>query len=70
MSLRIVGHDYSAENLKKQEQRSLEYAQQLKEKLEAIGVEGRRLSAYGLGSLAPGRKNANKARIELILLNN
>ncbi|WP_460226863.1 DUF4892 domain-containing protein [Aurantivibrio infirmus] len=75
LKLRIVGHDYSANNLSAQTQRSLHIAKQLREKLIAAGIKDDRIEAHGVGSLAPakgaGRRDvdedsANQFRLEII----
>lgn len=66
--MRLVGHDYESGELSAQKERSLSYAQQV---LEAILKNGndadrQRLSAHGVGSLAPAG-GSRQARIVLLL---
>jgi len=53
LSIRIVGHDYSPQDLSLQTQRSLYLAKQFQEKLIAAGVNANRVESHGVGSLAP-----------------
>lgn len=62
LSLRIVGHDYSARPPKEQVERSRRLAEQLRGELIAAGIAEDRLEAHGIGSLAPSRMGAGRER--------
>lgn len=66
--MRLVGHDYQSGELSAQKERSLNYAQQVLETLVKDGKEldRQRLSAHGVGSLAPAG-GSRQARIVLLL---
>lgn len=66
--LRLVGHDYESGELSAQKERSLGYAQQALEAIvkEAKDIDRQRLSAHGVGSLAPAG-GSRQARIVLLL---
>lgn len=53
LKLKVVGHDYSEVDDAVREQKSLAYAQALIDALVEQGVNENRLSAHGLGGLAP-----------------
>lgn len=61
----IVGHDYGRGTLDKQRQRSLLYAEKMREIFIAHGVKAEILTAHGVGSLAP-RGGAATSRVEII----
>lgn len=64
--LAIVGHNYQSVPLAEQQQRSLVHAQVIEKQLVDAGVSARRLSSYGLGSLAPAGREGD-GRVELVL---
>lgn len=64
----LVGHDYGAGTLEEQRRHSLGYAEQVREKLKARGVEEERIQVFGLGSLAPAGKGERSARVEVVRL--
>jgi hypothetical protein len=49
----IVGHDFGRGGETERQARSLQYAQAIKERLQALGMDESRLAAYGVGGLAP-----------------
>jgi Domain of unknown function (DUF4892) len=51
--LAIVGHNYQALPLDEQKQRSLIYAELIRQQLQDAGVKPERLATFGLGGLAP-----------------
>jgi hypothetical protein len=63
--LRLVGHDYKAGSLQERERRSLFYAQWLRDRLIDRGAAPERLTAHGVGHLAPGGRGA-EARVEVL----
>lgn len=69
--VRLVGHDYSGENLAAQMHVSLSYATELAAQLKGQGVNEKKLEPHGVGSLAPQRvqrsETAEPFRLELVL---
>ena len=63
--LRLVGHEYSAASLAERERRSLFYAQWLRDRITDRGVSADRITAHGVGNLAPGGR-LGEARIEVV----
>lgn len=68
LQIALVGHDYSPVSLAQQQQDSLAYAEELKAALVKNGIEAKRISVYGLGSLAPAGRKFQRARIEVVRL--
>lgn len=66
----IVGHDYVAGSLDKQQKESQAYADQLKAALEEAGITASRMKTYGLGGLAPAGRGDREARVEIVLVKN
>lgn len=64
----LVGHDYGAGSLEEQRGQSLNYAEQVREKLKARGIAEERVQVFGLGSLAPAGKGERSARVEVVRL--
>lgn len=65
LKLKVVGHDYLAGEEAEREARSIKYAQQLIDALIAAGAKSNRLTAHGVGGLAP-QGMEGKVRIVLI----
>lgn len=68
----VVGHDAASGSTAGQLESSTELAQQLVNKLIALGVTPERLSAFGVGNLAPGTQldlAKRSHRIELVKVN-
>ncbi len=63
----LVGHDYAAVVTVQQQKESQVYAEQLKVSLEEKGVVATRMTAYGLGGLAPAGRGDRVARVEVVL---
>lgn len=63
----LVGHDYAAVATVQQQKESQVYAEQLKLALEENGVVAARMTAYGLGGLAPAGRGDRVARVEVVL---
>lgn len=66
--LALVGHEYTPMSLSVQQKKSQAYADQLKAALVSEGVDEKRLSTYGMGSLAPAGKGDRSARVEVVKL--
>lgn len=62
----IVGHDYGEGDLDQQQQRSLSYAEKVRDRLIEQGVKAESITARGVGSLAPMGK-PRSARVEVLL---
>lgn len=65
----LVGHDYAAVSLAQQQNNSQRYAEQLSAALQEKGVMANRLSAYGIGGLAPAGRGDRSARVEVVKIN-
>src|SRR5688572_8312967 len=65
----LVGHDYAPVPLAQQQKDSQLYAEQLKAALQEKGVAAARLTAYGIGSLAPAGRGDRSARVEVVKVN-
>lgn len=65
----LVGHDYAAAPLAQQQNNSQRYAEQLSAALQEKGVMANRLSAYGIGGLAPAGRGDRSARVEVVKIN-
>ncbi|GAA5316019.1 MAG: hypothetical protein AseanaTS_12240 [Candidatus Pelagadaptatus aseana] len=52
----VVGHDFGRGGEVTRQQRSLQYAEAIMNQLQSLGVDASRLSAYGVGGLAPGER--------------
>lgn len=64
----LVGHDYGAGSLESQQAQSMQYAEQVREKLKARGIDEQRMPVFGLGSLSPAGKGERSARVEVVRL--
>ena len=62
----LVGHDYAPVPLTQQQKDSQFYAEQLKAALQEKGVAPARITAYGIGSLAPAGRGDRSARVEVV----
>lgn len=67
-TLALVGHDYGAGSLAAQREQSLRYAEQVRDKLKARGIDEQRVLVFGLGSLSPAGKGERSARVEVVRL--
>lgn len=67
--LALVGHDYAPTPLAQQQKDSQLYAEQLKAALQEKGIAAARLTAYGIGSLAPAGRGDRSARVEVVKVN-
>lgn len=65
LSIRIVGHDYDGGDLQAQIKRSTGYAEVIREALVEKGIAENRMTAHGVGSLAPVGERG-QARVEVI----
>lgn len=65
----LVGHDYAPVAFAQQQKDSQLYAEQLKAALQEKGIAGGRLTAYGIGSLAPAGRGDRSARVEVVKVN-
>lgn len=65
LKIRVVGHDYGAGELAQQQARSLAAAQKIRDALVKLGIKPDRVSAHGVGSLAPSSGQA-ATRIEIV----
>jgi hypothetical protein len=63
----LVGHDYMTVATAQQQKESQVYAEQLKAALEEKGIAVARVTAYGLGGLAPAGRGDRVARVEVVL---
>lgn len=66
LKIRIVGHDYGPGDLKQQQQRSENAAQQVRKALIDSNIKPERVTAHGVGSLAPAGKRGD-TRVEIVL---
>lgn len=64
----LVGHDYGVGTLDEQKARSLKYAEKVRDALKGKGISEKRLTLYGLGSLAPAGRGERSARVEVVRL--
>lgn len=64
----LVGHDYGVGTLEEQKTHSLQYAETVREALVKKGVDDKRVSVHGLGSLAPAGRGERSARVEVVRL--
>lgn len=65
----LVGHDYAPVAFAQQQKDSQLYAEQLKAALQEKGIASERLTAYGIGSLAPAGRGDRSARVEVVKIN-
>jgi hypothetical protein len=65
----LVGHDYAPVPLVQQQKDSQFYASQLKAALQEKGIVATRITAYGIGSLAPAGRGDRNARVEVVKIN-
>lgn len=70
LKIRLVGHFYGegdreGNHFEQQRRRSLQAAEQVQKKLVEAGIKENRISAHGVGSLAPARRNG-VGRIETV----
>lgn len=65
----LVGHDYAPVLLAQQQKDSQVYAAQLKTALQEKGIGAKRLTTYGIGSLAPAGRGDRIARVEVVKIN-
>jgi outer membrane protein OmpA-like peptidoglycan-associated protein len=65
LKIRVVGHDYGVGDLAQQQQRSRQAAERVRELLLKSDIEPDRISAHGVGSLAPALRSGS-ARIEVV----
>lgn len=65
LKVRVVGHDYGAGGPDQQVARSLQAAQQVQKAMIDAGVDAKRVSAHGVGSLAPAGKRGS-LRVEVV----
>ncbi len=66
LNIAIVGHDYGPGDIEQRKTVSLAYAEYVKTQLVAAGIKVARLSAFGVGSLAPERRGNRSQRVELV----
>lgn len=64
----VVGHEYLGANNELRHSRSLELAQNLVAAVISAGISGDRVTAYGLGALAPAGREGRSQRIEVVKL--
>ena len=65
LKIHVVGHDYGSGELSQQQARSLAAAQTIRDALIKLGIKSDRVSAHGVGSLAPSAGQAG-SRIEIV----
>lgn len=65
LKIRVVGHDYGPGDLVQQQQRSMRAAQEVQDLLLELGIKPERITAHGIGSLAPAPQG-DSARIEIV----
>ncbi len=73
LTLAIVGHDYEGKDLAVRQQNSQTHANNIYERLLAVGGNKRRLSVHGVGSLSPRSQmetlvNDARWRVEVVLV--
>jgi outer membrane protein OmpA-like peptidoglycan-associated protein len=66
LNVYIVGHDYGPGGHEQQLERSKKAAQQVSKSLIEAGVKAARVSAHGVGGLAPARRQGER-RVEVVL---
>jgi hypothetical protein len=66
LTLALVGHDYSATSIERQQLESKKNAEQIKTALVAAGVDTKRLQVFGVGGLAPAGRGDRNARVEIV----
>lgn len=66
LNLALVGHDYAAASIERQQAESKHNAEQVKSALVAAGVDAKRLRVFGVGSLAPAGRGDRSARVEVV----
>lgn len=68
IKIALVGHNYSQITLAQQQQKSNQYAEQIKAALVDQGVDTKRMQTFGVGSLAPAGRGDRSARVEVVKL--